>query len=228
MEVGLIGSYWGMRSFCYENGAFINAHDRAVSRDGKTKYRLLDREEDLEGREFSEAIMLDEHPDATDKEKERHKRIFRELYKTHRQVEFVINYRIRRSKMDEEENYFEQAKNGKMWCYDCEHYSESCFCGFNNPKCGIYGEFICPDNHIHPDTSADTCEHYKQKDGERWFEIAERKEQEIEFVTNFCNLIASTELYLPEDIGESAEQMAKRLFEDGWRISRSKGYLKII
>lgn len=49
MEVGLIGSYWGMRRFCYENGAFINAHDRAVSRDGKTKYRLLDREEDLEG-----------------------------------------------------------------------------------------------------------------------------------------------------------------------------------
>ena len=81
MEVGLIGSYWGMRRFCYENGAFINAHDRAVSRDGKTKYRLLDREEDLEGREFSEAIMLDEHPDATDKEKERHKRIFNELYK---------------------------------------------------------------------------------------------------------------------------------------------------
>ena len=59
MEVGLIGSYWGMRRFCYENGAFINAHDIAVSRDGKTKYRLLDREEDLEGREFSEAIMLD-------------------------------------------------------------------------------------------------------------------------------------------------------------------------
>lgn len=76
MEVGLIGSYWGMRRFCYENGAFINAHDKAVSRNGKTKYRLLDREEDLEGREFSEAIMLDEHPDATDKEKERHKRIF--------------------------------------------------------------------------------------------------------------------------------------------------------
>ena len=160
MEVGLIGSYWGMRRFCYENGAFINAHDRAVSRDGKTKYRLLDKEEDLEGREFSEAIMLDEHPDATDKEKERHKRIFRELYKTHRQVKFTINYRIRRSKMDEEENYFEQ--------------------------------------------------------------------QETEFITNFCGLIASIELPLPEDIGESAEQMAKRLFEDGWRISRSKGYLKII
>ena len=86
MEIGLIGSYWGMRRFCYENGAFINAHDRAVSRDGKTKYRLLDVEEDLEGREFSEAIMLDEHPDATDKERERHKRIFRELYKTHRKV----------------------------------------------------------------------------------------------------------------------------------------------
>ena len=160
MEVGLIGSYWGMRRFCYENGAFINAHDRAVSRDGKTKYRLLDVEEDLEGREFSEAIMLDEHPDATDKERERHKRIFSELYKTHRKVQFVINYRIRRSKMDEEENYFEQ--------------------------------------------------------------------QETEFITNFCDLIASIELSLPEDIGESAEQMAKRLFEDGWRISRSKGYLKII
>ena len=160
MEIGLIGSYWGMRRFCYENGAFINAHDRAVSRDGKTKYRLLDVEEDLEGREFSEAIMLDEHPDATDKERERHKRIFRELYKTHRKVQFVINYRIRRSKMDEEENYFEQ--------------------------------------------------------------------QETEFITNFCDLSASIELSLPEDIGESAEQMAKRFFEDGWRISRSKGYLKII
>ena len=160
MEVGLIGSYWGMRRFCYENGAFINAHDRAVSRDGKTKYRLLDKEEDLEGREFSEAIMLDEHPDATDKEKERHKRIFRELYKTHRKVQFVIKYRIKKPKMDEEENYFEQ--------------------------------------------------------------------QETEFITNFCGLIASIELPLPEDIGESAEQMAKRFFEDGWRISRSKGYLKII
>ena len=160
MEIGLIGSYWGMRRFCYENGAFINAHDRAVSRDGKTKYRLLDKEEDLEGREFSEAIMLDEHPDATDKEKERHKRIFRELYKTHRKVQFVIKYRIKKPKMDEKENYFEQ--------------------------------------------------------------------QETEFITNFCNLIASIELPLPEDIGESAEQMAKRFFEDGWRISRSKGYLKII
>ena len=74
----------GNAKILLRNGAFINAHDRAVSRDGKTKYRLLDKEEDLEGREFSEAIMLDEHPDATDKEKERHKRIFRELYKTHR------------------------------------------------------------------------------------------------------------------------------------------------
>jgi len=218
MEIGLIGSYWGMRRFCYENGAFIQAHDRAVSRDGKTKYRLLDVEEDLEGREFSEAIMLNEHPDATDKEKERHKRIFSELYKTHRKVTFTIKYRIRRLKMDEEENYFEQAKNGKLWCYDCKHYSESCFCGFNNSKCGIYGDFI--DGHIHPDKTADSCEHYEQKDGERWFEKAKRKEQETEFITNFCDLIASTELYLPEDIGESAEQMAKRLFEDGWRISR--------
>ena len=119
-------------------------------------------------------------------------------------------------------NYFKEAENGKLWCYDCKHYSESCFCGFNNPKCGIYGEFICPDNHIHPDTSADTCEDYKQKGGERWFEKAEREEQETEFITNFCDLIASTELYLPEDIDESAEQRAKRLFEDGWRISRSE------
>ena len=36
-------------------------------------------------------------------------------------------------------NYFKEAENGKLWCYDCKHYSESCFCGFNNPKCGIYG-----------------------------------------------------------------------------------------
>ena len=120
--------------------------------------------------------------------------------------------------MSEEENYFEQAENGKLWCYDCENYSESCFCGFNNSKCKIYGDFI--DGHIHPDTSADTCEHYKQKDGERWFEIAERKEQEREFIVNFCDLINSTELYLPDDIGESAGQMARRLFKDGWRISR--------
>lgn len=42
-------------------------------------------------------------------------------------------------KMDDRENYFEQAENGKLWCYDCKHYSESCFCGFNNLKCGIYG-----------------------------------------------------------------------------------------
>ena len=104
--------------------------------------------------------MLDEHPDATDKERERHKRIFSELYKTHRKVQFVINYRIKKPKMDEKENYFEQ--------------------------------------------------------------------QETEFITNFCDLIASIKLSLPEDIGESAEQMAKRFFEDGWRISRSKGYLKII
>lgn len=79
MEIGLIGSYWGMRRFCYENGAFIQAHDRAVSRDGKTKYRLLDVEEDLEWREFSEAIMLEERLDVTDEEKERYKRIFQKL-----------------------------------------------------------------------------------------------------------------------------------------------------
>lgn len=46
------------------------------------------------------------------------------------------------------------------------------------------------------------------------------EQQETEFITNFCDLIASIELSLPEDIGESAEQMAKRLFKNGWRISR--------
>ena len=79
MEVGLIGSYWGMRRFCYENGVFITSHNKAVSRDGKTRYRLLDREEDLEGREFNEAIMLEERLDVTDEEKERYKRIFQKL-----------------------------------------------------------------------------------------------------------------------------------------------------
>lgn len=79
MEIGLIGSYWGMRRFCYENEAFIHAHNRAVSRDGKTKYRLIDKEEDLEEREFSEVILLEERLDVTDEERERHKRIFQKL-----------------------------------------------------------------------------------------------------------------------------------------------------
>ena len=117
-------------------------------------------------------------------------------------------------------NYFKEAENGKLWCYDCEHYSEDCFCGFNDPKCDIYGDFVCPDSHIHPDTSADTCERYEQKEGERWFEKAEREYLEMEFVVNFCDLIADTELYLPEGVNESVEEMAKRLFKDGWRISR--------
>ena len=44
--------------------------------------------------------------------------------------------------------------------------------------------------------------------------------EEMEFVVNFCDLIANTELYLPEGVNESVEEMAKRLFKDGWRISR--------
>ncbi len=118
-------------------------------------------------------------------------------------------------------NYFKEAENGRLWCYDCEHYYEEYFCGYNAPKCDIYGDFTRLDNPRHPDTAADTCEHYQQKDGERWFERAEKEDQEMRFVNNFCDLIANTELYLPEGIGESVEEMAKRLFKDGWRISRN-------
>ena len=64
----------------------------------------------------------------------------------------------------------EQAANGKRWCYDCGNYYTCHFLGYTECHCRIHGSLDCDQTKRHPDTTADTCPDYKQKDGPRWFE----------------------------------------------------------
>lgn len=60
------------------------------------------------------------------------------------------------------DDYRKQAANGKKWCYDCKHYGESYFCGYNECHCRIYGSLDCDQTKRHPDRTADTCKDYEQ------------------------------------------------------------------
>lgn len=61
------------------------------------------------------------------------------------------------------------ANEGKKWCYDCENYYSPYYCGYAESKCKIYGSLDMGSDK-HPDTTADTCEHYKRKNQKLWFE----------------------------------------------------------
>lgn len=63
-----------------------------------------------------------------------------------------------------------QAADGKRWCCDCTNYQTAHFCGYTECSCRIHGSLDCDQTLRHPDTTANTCPNYKQKDGPRWFE----------------------------------------------------------
>lgn len=71
--------------------------------------------------------------------------------------------------MCDAENYQEEAKQGKRWCYDCENYYTSTFCGYDASKCKIYGSLDMDQKERHPDRTADTCKDYSFK-GKYWFD----------------------------------------------------------
>ena len=73
-------------------------------------------------------------------------------------------------------SYSEQAANGKRWCYDCDHYSTLCFCGYNQHHCNIYGSLDMDQIKRHPDKTADTCKDYKTSNREPWYTKYERAE----------------------------------------------------
>jgi len=73
-------------------------------------------------------------------------------------------------KEESRQQYRERAAKGKRWCYDCEHYYESCFCGYNASNCEIYGSLDCDQRERHPDKTADTCKKYKPNGKAPWYE----------------------------------------------------------
>lgn len=48
-------------------------------------------------------------------------------------------------------------------CYDCQNYFESCFCGYNQCMCKVYGSLDIDQHERHPDISAQTCADFKPK-----------------------------------------------------------------
>ena len=66
-------------------------------------------------------------------------------------------------------NYANQAANGKRWCYDCDHYRSSYFCGYNASECRIYGSLDVDQRERHPDKTADTCKDYKPNGKDPWW-----------------------------------------------------------
>lgn len=68
------------------------------------------------------------------------------------------------------EDYRKQAANGKRWCYDCKHYYEDRFGGYDASKCQIYGSLDCDQKKYHPDRTADTCKDYKSNGKLAWYD----------------------------------------------------------
>lgn len=48
-------------------------------------------------------------------------------------------------------------------CYNCEHYFESYFCGYNSHNCKIYGSLDVDQHERHPDTEAARCKDFEPK-----------------------------------------------------------------
>lgn len=67
-------------------------------------------------------------------------------------------------------DYKKLAANGKRWCYDCEHYFQPHFCGYNSCNCNIYGSLDQDQRERHPDVTADTCKDYKSNGKAPWYE----------------------------------------------------------
>lgn len=66
--------------------------------------------------------------------------------------------------------FHQQAANGKRWCYDCGHYHEDCFGGYNASVCSIHGSLDCDQRERHPDITADTCKDYIPNGKSPWYE----------------------------------------------------------
>ena len=63
------------------------------------------------------------------------------------------------------------SKNEERRCYQCVHYLESYFCGYNESRCEIHGSLDLGQTERHPDTTAKTCDDYRESP----FIIKERK-----------------------------------------------------
>lgn len=66
--------------------------------------------------------------------------------------------------------YEQQAKEGKLWCYDCKNYYSGSFCGLRTCNCQIYGSLDLDQHIYHPDKAADSCKDYTPNGKPRWFE----------------------------------------------------------
>ena len=53
--------------------------------------------------------------------------------------------------------------NKKRKCYDCKHFYQAYFCGYNASNCYIYGSLDCDQKERHPDETAETCKDYDER-----------------------------------------------------------------
>lgn len=51
-------------------------------------------------------------------------------------------------------------------CYNCKNYFTSYFCGYNSSNCKVYGSLDMDQKVRHPDTAAESCDRYEQKEAE--------------------------------------------------------------
>ena len=71
-------------------------------------------------------------------------------------------------------DYAKQAANGKRWCYDCDNFFTTHFCGYDECMCKVYGSIDCGQKERHPDKTADTCKDYKSNGKEPWYKKYEK------------------------------------------------------
>lgn len=58
-----------------------------------------------------------------------------------------------------------RRKEPERKCYNCANYFESYFCGYNSHNCKIHGSLDMDQKVRHPDTSAQSCTDYSEKEG---------------------------------------------------------------
>ena len=49
-------------------------------------------------------------------------------------------------------------------CFSCSNFYYDCFCGYNACKCYIYGSLDVDQRERHPETTAETCPEYNNKE----------------------------------------------------------------
>jgi len=52
----------------------------------------------------------------------------------------------------------------KRRCYDCQQFFESYFCGYVSCNCKIHGSLDVDQKERHPDTTAQDCPDFKEKE----------------------------------------------------------------